>query len=193
MDKVTNTSVNKIIDESISAYTDPVWSKENEALIEKLETAYKATPNKDLSNKNKQFYGIKFNNLHLLIDENTPSELLKNSSVYPIPLTTKWIIGVSNIRGDIIPIIDLESIINGTSKDLDVNNSNIIIINKGAEAIGLMLEQLPKIVSFTDDKKLNDYSDLPESIRDYINYAYEDDGTAWVGMNFPLFINSIKT
>jgi len=55
-----------------------------------------------------------------------------------------------------------------------------------------MLEQLPKLVNFTDNKKTNDFSNLPESIHQYIEYAYEENGTTWVGMNFPLFINSIK-
>jgi len=97
MDKITNTTINNIIDESISANTDPVWSKDNEALIEKLELAYQATPEEISLKDNNQFFGIKLNKLRLLIDQNTPSELLEKCSIHPIPLTTSWIVGVKFI------------------------------------------------------------------------------------------------
>ena len=186
MNKSNNITVNKIKDESSSAYAGPIWLKENEELIEKLEAAYRAVPEKNTASLNKQFYGIKFNTLHLLIDRNISSELLEDSIVYPVLLAADWIIGVANIRGDIIPVIDLEQMITGESTNKNINSSKIIIINKGVDAIGLLLDQLPKLISFNSDAKLNDYSSLPGVIQEYVEYAYTQDAITWVCIDFPV-------
>ncbi|QMU62087.1 MAG: hypothetical protein GKR92_10430 [Gammaproteobacteria bacterium] len=193
MDKVSNSNFNEIIDASNTAHTGSVWLKENEKLIEKLEAAYKSTPEKNSTNQSNQLYGIKFNTLHILIDKNTPSELLEDNSVFPIPLAADWIIGVANIRGDIIPIIDIEKTVLGETKNINANSNNIMIIGKGEDAIGLLLDQLPMLISVADDAKLNDYSNLPKIIQEYVEYAYTHDDQKWVCINFPLFIQSLKT
>ncbi len=193
MDKISNTNINEIIGVANSANTGSVWLKENEKLIEKLEAAYKAAPEKNEASQSNQLYGIKCNTLHILIDKNTPSELVEDNTVFPIPLAIDWILGVANIRGDIIPIIDLEKTISGEITNYNINGSNVIIIGKGEDAIGLLLKQLPMLVSVSNDEKLNDYSNLPESIREYVEYAYTHDERIWACINFPLFIQSLKT
>ncbi len=192
MNKITNNSAHSAHGELSSAYTGQVWLKENEELVEKLEAAYEAVPGKNAANHNKQFYGIKFNTLHLLIDKNISSELLEDSSIYPVPLAADWLIGVANIRGDIVPVIDFEKMITGESANQNTNNSKIIIINKGMDAIGLMLDQLPKLISFSSDAKLSDYSSLPEVIQEYVEYAYTQDAITWACVDFPAFIQSNK-
>jgi len=193
MDKISNTNINEVIGAANSVSTGSVWLKENEKLIEKLEAAYKTAPENNTASQSNQLYGIKFNTLHILIDKNTPSELVEDNTVFPIPLAADWILGVTNIRGDIIPIIDLEIIISGEITNYNVNSSNIMIIGKGEDAIGLLLKQLPILVSVSNDEKLNDYSNLPESIPEFVEYAYTHDECIWACINFPLFIQSLKT
>ena len=179
--------------DSESALSSSAWLKENEALIEKLEAAYQAVPEKSEVGQENQFYGIKFNNLNLLIDKNVSSELLEDSIVYPIPLAADWIIGVVNIRGDIIPVIDFEILISGKSTKENIDNSKIIVINKGEDAVGFLLDHLPKPIGFNDDEKLCDHSILPKVVQEYVVYAFKKEGTTWARIDFDSFIQSIKT
>lgn len=193
MNKYSNTNINEIIGEANSASTGSVWLKENENLIEKLEAAYKSVPENKAASQRNQLYGIKFSSLHILIDKSTPSELVEDNTVFPIPLADDWILGVANIRGDIIPIIDLEKTITGEITNYNSNSSNILIIGKGEDIFGLLLEQLPMPISVSNDEKLHDYADVPEPIREYVEYAYTHDERIWASINFPLFIQSLKT
>ena len=193
MDKYSNTNINEIIGAANTASTGSVWLKENEKLIEKLEAAYKSAPEISAASQSNQLYGINFSSLHILIDNNTPSELVEDNTVFPIPLADDWILGVANIRGDIIPIIDLEKTITGEITNYNSDSSNIMIIGKGEDAFGLPLEQLPMPVCVSNDEKLHDYTSVPEPIREYVEYAYTHDERIWASINFPLFIQSLKT
>ncbi len=191
MDKLTNTSINKIIDASLKAQTGPAWLEDNEKLIEKLEMAYRTAPDQKNEIDDKQFYGIKLGTFNLLINNHTHSELHEENTVHPIPLVAEWILGVTNIRGDIIPVIDLEKIITGKSLGHKPNQNKIIIINKGKDAIGLLINQLPTLMNFDDDDIHKDLSSIPKTIHEYVEHIYTKNQEAWVCIDFPSFIQSI--
>ncbi len=190
MDKLTNTSINKVIDASLKARSGTVL-EDNEKLIEKLEMAYRDAPEKDLEIDEKQFYGMSLGTINLLIDNNVHSELHEDCSVHRIPLVAGWILGVANIRGDIVPVIDLEKIITGNSSNQKSDTHKVIIINKGKDAVGLLINQFPKPISLHDDEINNDYTNVPKSIHAYIEHAYIHDNATWICIDFPSFIQSI--
>ena len=185
-------NVGEISADPESALSSSIWLKENEALIEKLEAAYQAAPEKSEVSHENRFYGIKFSSINLLIDNAASSELLEDSSIYSIPLAAEWIIGVVNIRGDIVPVIDFEKLISGESSKNDINDSKIIVINKGEDAVGFLLEYLPKPISFTENEMLSDYTSLPEVINEHVVYAFKRETSTWACIDFESFLQSIK-
>ncbi len=185
-------NIDEISADPESALSSSVWLKENEALIEKLEAAYQAAPDKSEVSHENQFYGIKFSSLNLLIDNTASSELLEDSSIYSIPLAAEWIIGVVNIRGDIVPVIDFEKLINGESTNNKIKDSKIIVINKGEDAVGFLLEYLPRPISFTENEKLSDHTSLPEVVEEHVVHAYKRDTSTWACIDFESFLQSIK-
>lgn len=168
------------------------WLEENEKLIEKLETAFRAIPEKNRSDKVNQFYGLELNSVHLLIGNNTSSELLEDNTIFSLPFSAEWIIGVANVRGDVVPIINLEQLISGNIIEQTLNNTKIIIVGKGENAIGILLNQLPKPINFSNNEKLSDFTNLPEIISKHTDHAYVREDVTWVCINFSSFIQSLK-
>ena len=160
--------------------------------IEKLEAAFKASPDKSAKDYSHQFYAIKVNKLNLLIDKSTSCELLEETVMYPIPLSEPWIIGVTNVRGDVIPVIDLDKnkVRQNTLKN--VADKKIIVINKGSDAFGLLLDDLPKLIGFNFDEKVMELSDIGEGIKEFVEYAYVKDNVTWLCIDFISFINEIR-
>ena len=168
------------------------WLKENEQLIEKLELAFKAVPDNKITGNVSRFYGLQLDSLHLLIDNNASSELLENNTIFPIPLSADWIIGVVNVRGDVVPVINIEQMITGNTKAYDINNCNIMMVGKGDNAIAMVLDKLPTPISFSNSDKLGGFSKLPASIREHTEYAYMRDDIIWSCINFSSFIKSLN-
>ena len=184
--------MNKLIESAPSERPKTEWLEENEKLIEKLETAFRAIPEKNTTGQVNQFYGLALNAIHLLINNNTPSELLEDNTVFPIPFAAEWIIGVANVRGDVVPIIDIEQIMTGSTENNTADNGKIMIIGKGETAIGLLLNQLPKPISFSNNEKLSDFTKLPKLIFEHTEHAYVREDITWVCINFSSFIQSLK-
>ena len=88
-------------------HNETSWLLENEKLIEKLESAYQGKSNEKESSTVLRCYGFKAGNMNFIIDEATACEILDESNIHFVPMSASWLIGVSNIRGDVVPIIDL--------------------------------------------------------------------------------------
>ncbi|MGH1538658.1 MAG: chemotaxis protein CheW [Gammaproteobacteria bacterium] len=167
------------------------WVFDNEKLIEKLESAYQKLPDENNSNGVMRTYGFKVGDMNLIIDEATTCEILEVSNIHYVPLSAKWLIGVSNIRGDVIPVIDLEELVTGNSKEAAFNNGTLAVLGEGENSIGIELDELPVLLEFTKTERLIDYSGLTERIQPFIQYAYKKDADIWLCINFESFIQTI--
>ncbi len=180
------------MDTAKQIHNENSWLFDNEKLIEKLESAYQGTSDEKQSGSVLRCYGFKASNMNFIIDEATACEILEESNIHFVPLSATWLIGVSNIRGDVVPIIDLEKLINGDDTNAEYKNRKLAIIGKGENTIGIELDELPVLLEFDKRKKLNDFSNQAERIRPFIQYAYTKDDDIWFCINFPSFIQSIS-
>ncbi len=173
-------------------HNETSWLLDNEKLIEKLESAYQGKSNEKESSTVLRCYGFKAGNMNFIIDEAIACEILDESNIHFVPMSASWLIGVSNIRGDVVPIIDLEKLINGDDSNAEYKNRKLAIIGKGENTIGIELDELPVLLEFDKRKKINDFSNQADRIQPFIQYAYEKDDDIWFCINFPPFIESIS-
>ena len=168
------------------------WIFDNEKLIEKLESAYQISSNeKDISGV-LRLYGFKVGNLNLIIDEATSCEIVEENHIHFVPLSAEWLVGVSNIRGDVVPIIDLEKLINGDSTKVGYKNYKLAIIGKGEDSIGIELDDLPVQLELNESQEIFDYSNQAKHIQRFIQFAYLHNDDTWLCIDFPSLIQSIS-
>ena len=183
----TNFGINGTAEASSS-----VWLDEHAKLIEKLESAYNEPTINEQASSEAFFYSINIGELNILIDSNTSCEVLEENDIYSIPLSEDWLIGVSNIRGDAVPIIDIDYLLNNQYTSPDNPNRKTVVIDQAENAIGLLINILPSSVSFKSSQMITDYSALPELIQPYIQFAYQNEEDIWVCINLHAFFESIS-
>ncbi len=171
---------------------DSSWVFDNEKLIEKLESAYQELPDENNINGALRIYGFKVGGMNLIIDEATKCEILEVNNIHYVPLSANWLIGVSNIRGDVIPIIDLKELVNGNSKNAAFKNGTVAVLGEGENSIGIELDELPVLLEFNKTEKLDDCSSLTENIQPFIHYAYKKDNDIWLCIDFESLIQTIN-
>ena len=67
-----------------------------------------------------------------------------------VPNTSAYVVGVYNLRGEIIPVIDLRTFFNVEKLEKETKstkNENMIIVNLGDRRYGTIVEQIEKVVS----------------------------------------------
>lgn len=88
-----------------------------------------------------EYYGIPINNV-LSIE--------RISKITRIPNSPKYVLGLINLRGDVVPVIDLRLKVGLESKEVD-NNTRIIIVKEDETVIGLMVDSSSEVLELHED------------------------------------------
>lgn len=79
-------------------------------------------------------------------------EILKSQKVRGLPHLPDFISGVITVRGDVIPLIDMRKRFGVRSS---AKNERVIIIRTGSEKVGIMVDMVKEIVSFSEEETIN--------------------------------------
>ena len=91
---------------------------------------------------------------------------LKGITITEVPNTQKYIMGIINLRGEVIPIIDLRMKFNMPAREKD-DNHRIIIVNLHEKNVGFMVDSVSEVVDIDEE----DIATPPEEISN-INSKY---------------------
>ncbi len=178
-----------------NSLVDSKWKDEHAELIKKLESAYEPPSENAEQELDNRRYCLQIAGMNLIIDKETHCELLEESNIFSLPLSENWLVGMTNVRGDIVPVIDIEQILNKEEEknSSNLNNSKVIVIDKAENALGLLINNLPKSLIFNDDEIITDFSDLPDSLQAYALYGYKKNNENWICIDLSSFLQSLKT
>ncbi len=89
---------------------------------------------------------------------------LKGITITEVPNTEKHVIGIINLRGEVIPIMDLRLRFNMEKKEID-SDHRIIIVSLNDKTIGFLVDSVSEVVQIVP----NDMAEPPEEISDIDN------------------------
>ena len=126
-------------------------------------------------------YGYTVSGMKFLVPEKTASEILQNQNIFMLPNSPTWIEGLINIRGNIVPVMNMDKVLNKATKE---KPENILVFDKAdnnTSAIALLISDLPISLEHNDSHStINNY---PELLHDYISSGFNQNGTDWVEFN----------
>ncbi|SMN12473.1 hypothetical protein SPBRAN_1128 [uncultured Candidatus Thioglobus sp.] len=137
-------------------------------------------------------HGINIGEQNLLFDKNILCEVALNTEIHPIPNMPRWLHGVINLRGNLVPVFEINTFL---TENVQRNKKNIIfVINKGANAIGLLIDKLPVTLEIdeTNEILLNTYEEkTPEIFSGCINKIYALNTDVWLEIDMQILIDNI--
>src|SRR5215204_2997731 len=72
----------------------------------------------------------------------------KDVRVIPVPCTPTYIAGIANIRGHIIPVIDLARLLNG-SGSVDTANSIVVVVSTAEWHVAFRVDALSDVIMYS--------------------------------------------
>jgi len=136
-------------------------------------------------------YGFILGNMGLLIAQNALSEVMKSFKVYPVPKTKSWLQGLTNLRGNLVPVYDLGLFLGIV--DAPIQHNNLLILDKGDEAVGILIENLPVPHDTSTWKPLKNNVELPAELKNCIDDVYENNGMVWGSFDHRRFFEAVKS
>jgi twitching motility protein PilI len=100
------------------------------------------------------------------------------TAVTLVPGAKIWVKGVANIRGNLLPIIDLQGFLLGRSTVLGRRSRVLVIDHKGFVS-GLLVDEMVGIRHFRPSDRVQESVDLPPAVADFVEYFYGQGDAIW--------------
>jgi twitching motility protein PilI len=133
-------------------------------------------------------YGFRIGSIGLLIGQDTSSEVLEQTSIYPLPNAPVWLLGLVNLRGNLVSVFDVKPLLEldaGAAQD----KRRLLILGRGDKAVGIMIDGLPQLAATSNS--LSRLPPLPVALRSYIAKAYVQDKAVWLEFDHHSFFGAL--
>ncbi len=138
-----------------------------------------------LDNVEEEWVGVGFRigDDRLIAAMNEIEEILDLPEFTNIPGVKSWMVGVANVRGGLLPLMDLKGFILGEDITQRKKGRVIVIDYKGFNT-GLIVEEVYGMKHFQTKDQSEDIPSLHENVSKYVNKAFSQEGASWPVFSF---------
>ena len=127
--------------------------------------------------------GFRIGDSKLIAAMSDVKEILDLPEITNVPGVKSWVVGVANVRGSLLPIMDMKGFLLG--EDIKQRNKGrvIVIDHKGFDT-GLVVEEVYGMRHFREGVSTSDVPEVNESISPFIEGAFKQDEEHWPVFSF---------
>ena len=127
-------------------------------------------------------FGFHVGSFGFLVASHTYCEVIEQLQVNPLPNVEPWFSGLLNLRGNLVPVIDLQLLLNETV-NTEQKKRQLFAIGQGDKAMAFWIDRLPAIQTITT-LPLKQFPPLPDILQHCVSSAYLQDGQFWFEVQF---------
>lgn len=117
------------------------------------------------------------------------SEILALPDFVPVPLTKPWLLGVANVRGRLLPLVNLARFLGLQSRGR-IKESKVMVIDQDGVFSGIVIDQVLGMMHFSQaDYEARSVADS-SPFAPYNHGVFVKDGTDWFVMMLSLLVNT---
>ncbi|MGE0080486.1 MAG: chemotaxis protein CheW [Thiohalomonadaceae bacterium] len=123
--------------------------------------------------------GFRLGGIALVVPLGQVREVLVSPPVSRVPGAKPWVAGIANVRGTLLPILDLQGFLSIRST-LRGRRTRVLVVEHGGVAAGLMVDEVLGLRHFFEEE--DRAAQLPmaaDSIRNYLVGAFSQAGQLW--------------
>lgn len=122
--------------------------------------------------------GFRLGETYLLTELDEVEEILISPTMTRIPSGTSWVKGIANVRGMLLPIMDLHDFIDGEPVKKS-KKSRVLLIRKGEMISGLMVDEVFGMRHFFEEEKTEQEEKISDNLKKYLTGAYRQGTIHW--------------
>lgn len=127
--------------------------------------------------------GFRIGDSRLIASMSEVKEILDLPSYTLVPGVKSWIVGVANVRGNLLPILDMKSYLIGEEIKQRQKGRVIVIDYKGFNT-GLIVEEVYGMRHFRESDATSDVPAVHDGITPYVDRAFKQDEEYWPVFDF---------
>ncbi len=157
------------------------WLSPTDALTQFVPLATEVTTAEPIA-RAETVFGFRVGGLGFLVASNTYCEVIEQLQVNPLPNVEAWFKGLLNLRGNLVPVIDLLLLL-GEAENTDNKKRQLFAIGQGDKAMAFWIDGLPEIQNIAV-QPLKQLPPLPAVLQHCVSQAYLRDGQLWITVHF---------
>lgn len=133
-------------------------------------------------------YGFRIGVLGLLIQSGSGSEILQKPSIWSLPGSPPWFLGLINVRGNLVPVYELGQVLNLGTRSADEKNL-VLVFDKGDKAVGVVVDDFPRPLSALTS--LPNLPVLPAALNGHVRKGYIKEEIIWLEFDHNSFFEEL--
>lgn len=117
------------------------------------------------------------------------NELLLMPVLTMVPGTRPWLLGVANVRGNLVPIIDLNQYLHG-ERTQPTERSRVLLVRQAGGAIGLLVDEVLGQRNFTDEQRVDVQQEEDEQLRRFVTENVRQGEQSWGVFDMSSLVNA---
>jgi twitching motility protein PilI len=106
------------------------------------------------------------------------NEILTTPLLTAVPGTRRWLLGVANVRGNLVPIIDLRDFIEG-ERSVITESSRVLVVRQHAGSVGLLIDEVLGQRSFSEEQRAEAVGEADERYQRFVGENLQLGDVLW--------------
>jgi len=122
--------------------------------------------------------GFRLGQLYLVAPLGEVAEILTPPGLSQVPRTKSWVCGIANVRGNLMPIMDLQGYLYDRPAALN-RRSRILVVNHNGVYSGLVVDAVMGLRHFRDEQRCEELPGNDEHIHEYMLHGFKAGAEHW--------------
>lgn len=123
--------------------------------------------------------GFRIGQRRLVSNYESVAEILTVPQITPVPGAHNWMLGVANVRSNLLPVVDLKQFLEGARSVLHEGHQKVMVLRQPGGDVAVTIDELYGQRSFLDEQQVE-----PEGLADgryagFIDRAYRVADDVW--------------
>ncbi len=122
--------------------------------------------------------GFRLGELRLVAPLGEVVEVLTYPGLSKVPRTKSWVRGIANVRGNLLPIMDLQGYLSGKPITM-TRRSRVLVINHKGVFSGLVVDEVLGLKHFVNEEQVPEPPAREGAIVDYLRHGFRRKDEHW--------------
>ncbi len=125
---------------------------------------------------------LRLGSQYLLFSLEEASEIIPLPRITPVPGVKPWLLGITNLRGTVISVVDLKAFLSGRSTATSLRN-RVVVVRADEWGYGLLVDEVIGMRPLMADSATDKPENLDPGLRPYVSQAVRNQDRVWLVFN----------
>ncbi|HFD80124.1 MAG TPA: chemotaxis protein CheW [Gammaproteobacteria bacterium] len=122
--------------------------------------------------------GFRLGDLRLVAPLGEVAEILTPPGLSRVPRTKAWVCGIANVRGNLLPIMDLQGYLHDRPASIN-RRSRVLVVSHGGVYSGLVVDAVLGLRHFRPEQRCEDLPGSDARIQRYMTHGFRTGSEHW--------------